>query len=140
MAFVAHDIGAEIKVVWGLSPLDNSAGTRNGSAIDRAVANGALYNSCVVAGRAGAASGTPTSFTVIYKLQDSADGSTGWADYGSANATITADNGDAEGDFNLSSAKRYIRVVETVAFVDGTTPKVECAAVVVLAGANANEI
>ena len=140
MAHVAHDIGAGLKIVWALSPLDNSAGTRNSSAIDRAVANGNLYMSCAFGGRVGAASGTPTSFSVIYKLQDSADGSTGWADYGAANATITTDNGDAEGDVNLSSAKRYIRVQEVTAFVDGTSPKVEGAAVVVLGGSTTNEV
>jgi len=140
MAYVAHDIGAEIKVVWALSPLENAAGARNSAAIDRAVANGKLYMSCVVAGRVGAVAGAPSSYSVIYKLQDSADGSTGWADYGSANATLIADDTDAEGDFNLSSAKRYIRVVETSAFVAGTTPKVEGAAVVVLGGATENEI
>lgn len=140
MPYVSHDVGAEVKVVWALSPLENAAGTRNSAAIDRAVANGKLYLSCVVSGRSGAAAGTPTSYSVIYKLQDSADGSSGWADYGSANATLTADNTDGEGDFNLSSAKRYIRVVETTAFVDGTTPKVEGAAVVVLGASTENEV
>jgi hypothetical protein len=140
MSHVLHDIGAGLKVVWALSPLDNAAGARNSSAIDRAVANGNLYMSCVLSGRVGAASGTPTSFTGIYKLQDSADGSTGWADYGAALATVTTDNGDDQGDINLSSAKRYIRVVETIAFVDGTSPKVEGTAVVVLGASTTNEV
>lgn len=134
------DIGDALKVAWGLSPLDNSAGTRNGTGIDRATPGGQLYMGAVLSGRVGAASGTPTSFSAIYKLQDSADNSTGWADYGTAQDTVTADDGTGQVSVNLTGAKRYIRVVEVIAFVGGTTPKVEGSAVVVLGGARSHPV
>lgn len=127
------NIGAGLKVVTGLVPLDNAAGTRNGTGIDRATPGGAIAHSCVVFGHNGAASGTPDSWTSIYKLQHSSDNSS-FSDYGDAGTTITADNGSVQIDIDLRAAKRYIRVVETIAFVGGTTPKVEGAAVVVLGG------
>jgi hypothetical protein len=128
------NIGAGLKVVTGLAPLDNAAGTRNGTGIDRATPGGALATSCIVFGSLGAKSGTPDSLTAIYKLEDSADNSTGWTLYGSAGTTLTADNGSVQVDIDLRAAKRYIRVAEVIAFVNGTSPKIEGQAVVVLGG------
>jgi len=122
------NIGAELKVVKGIPPNDVAAGTVNGAAIDR---DGFL--SCVLEGQTGAASGTPTSLTADFRLEDSADGSTGWADLaGAVVPQLTAVDQDKHVDANLASAKRYIRTVATVAFVGGTSPKVGVAAAVAL--------
>lgn len=131
--------GAYFKVAAGNVPAAVAAGTRNSAAIDRLG-----YQSCKLATQTGATSGTPTSFTVNAKVQDSADGSTGWADYVpprgvAADAAITAlAAASAVGtkDIDLSSAKRYVRVVEVTAFVGGTAPTVGCVSELVLGGAD----
>lgn len=125
-----RNIGAYVKVAKGINPQASAAATINGAAIDRQG-----YLSCVLHHACGAAAGSPTARTVDSKIQDSADGSTGWADLSGAAATqLTADNSEAEKNVDLSGAKRYIRVVETVAFTGGTTPTIPVAAEVVLAG------
>jgi len=131
------DIGAFVKTVKGINPTNQAAGTINGAAIDR---QGFL--SCELHHASGAATGSPSSRTVDSKLQDSADGSTGWADYNpdgagsGAAAQLTADNTEARKAINLAAAKRFIRVVEVVAFVGGTSPAIPVAASVVLGGAD----
>jgi hypothetical protein len=143
---IERNIGAYIKASKGINPANTSAGTVNGAAIDRAgIGGGTLFHSCVLHGACGAATGSPSAQTVDNKLQDSADGSTGWADItgastgwaditGAALTQLTADNGEAEKDVDLSSAKRYIRVVNTVDFTGGTSPAIPVAAEVVLGG------
>lgn len=134
---VAWDVGAQLTTKIGNVPVAASAGTRNGAAIDR---QGFL--SAVISATCGAATGTPTSFTYDAKVQDSADGSTGWADYKPDGATvaaitqITAVNTNGRRNVNLVNAKRYIRVVETVAFVGGTSPTLAVAEDVILGGAS----
>ena len=127
------DIGAAVKAIKGINPEDSAAQTINGPAVDRHTYN--LPRSAVVACQVGAETGSPTSKTVNYKLQDSPDNST-WADYGSAGTTITADDTDGELDLDLNGADRYVRVVVTVAFVGGTSPTVPVGATLVLGGAD----
>lgn len=125
------NVGSLIKVVTSHAPKTSAGETINGSAVDRQD-----FLSCVLAARAGAATGTPTSFTFNAKLQDSADGSTGWADItGGAVAAISADNGEKHVNVNLSSAKRYLRVVSVIAFTGGTSPALPVQTDVVLGGA-----
>lgn len=132
----ASQIGAYALPKQATVPAAASAGTRNSSAIDRLG-----YGSCVLAESVGATTGSPSSFTVDAKIQDSADGSTGWADYSpplSASAAITqitAASTIGIKNVDLSGAKRYIRVQEVVAFSGGSTPTVGVASVVVLGGA-----
>jgi len=125
-----HDIGSLVKSTRGINPVDSAATTINGPAIDRQG-----YHSCVLHAACGAASGSPTAQTVDAKLQESADGSSGWADISGASITqITADNSEGEKDADLAGAKQYIRSVVTVAFTGGTSPKIPVAATVVLGG------
>lgn len=85
--------------------------------------------------------GSPTSFTVDGKLQDSADGST-WADVASdpsintkvAFTQRTAINTQDWFSTDLSRLRRYVRLVFTVATVGGTTPTVLLDAKAMLAG------
>lgn len=135
MTFIASNIGAEILPVAGLAALANSAGTRTGSAIDR-LQSGSMANSLTLACNVGATTGTPTTQTYDCKLQDSADGSTGWADLSGASITqkTTATAGLVQKDVDLLPAKRYIRVVEVVAFTGGTTPATPAAVDVILGG------
>ncbi|MDB4896886.1 MAG: hypothetical protein JWN15_3148, partial [Firmicutes bacterium] len=94
------------KSVSGYAPQAASAGAIAGAAIDRFG-----YQSCVLLAKAGAATGTPTTQTFDAKLQDSADGTTGWADLvGAATTQITAANGEQHKNVDLTGARRYIRV------------------------------
>jgi len=126
-----RDVGKFLKTVAGINPTNSTGGTINGSAIDRTG-----FESCVLHAAAGAATGAPTAQSVTAKLQESADGSTGWADItGAAITAITADNGAAEVDVDLSGVKQYIRVVVTVSLTGGTTPAIPVASAVALGGA-----
>jgi hypothetical protein len=132
MGWVLQNIGALIRAVQGVVPLRSTGGTVNGPAIDR---RGLL--SAVLLLEVGATTGAPTSFTVDAKLQDSADGSTGWADIvGAAVPRITTVNTLQFVDVNLSAARAFIRAVVVDAFTGGTAPAVDRSALVVLGGAD----
>lgn len=133
---ISTNIGASVKVVAGFSPQAAVAGAINGAAIDRLG-----FRSAVLHARSGAVTGAPTAQTYDVKLQDSADGSTGWADIpGAAITQITAANAEAEKDINLAGAKRYIRVVGTVGFTGGTSPTLQVASALVLGGPAAEPV
>lgn len=101
----------------------------NGTGIDRSG-----YDSVKIIGSTGAVGGTPSSFTVTFKLQDSADNST-FADVSGKSFTVTAADGENTLDVSLIGLNQYIRVVMTPAFVAGTSPSVLAAAAVNLGGA-----
>lgn len=135
--FQTHNVGALVKTAIGVAPIFSAAATINGPAIDRLG-----YGSCVLAVQTGLDTGTPTTRSVIAKVQHSDDGSTNWTDLavpvgGSfATSAITAVSSVAEVDVNLAGAKRYIRSVVTVAFTGGSSPTVGVASVVTLGGAD----
>lgn len=63
---------------------------------------------------------TGTSETLDGKIQDSADGSTGWADVTGATFTQVTDSDDVQSiSVETRATKRYIRYVGTIA---GSTP------------------
>lgn len=129
-----RNIGGILTAKIGNVPLSNAAGTRNGSAIDRQG-----FMSAVLVAKCGAATGSPSAQSVDVKLQDSEDGSTGWADLtGAAVATLDADNSIARVAVDLSGAKRYVRAVEVVAFTAGTSPEIPSDSTVILGGADDN--
>ena len=135
------NIGALAVPISGVRPQSASAGVINGASIDRAAHN--LPLSCVLHQNVGALGGAPTTTSVVTKLQDSADNTT-FADYAPASANsvvqacaaLTATNTDNLANINISSARRYIRAVTTVAFTGGTSPTALVAAAVVIAGEN----
>ncbi len=135
------NVGALAVPTSGVRPQNASAGTINGAVLDRMAHNMPL--SCVLHQNLGAIGGAPTTTSVITKLQDSADNTT-FADYAPANqnsvvqacAALTATNTDNTANINLSSARRYIRAVTTVAFTGGTSPTALVAATLVIAGEN----
>ena len=129
-AVITTDIGAGLKLLKGTPPAASAAGAVNGAAINRQG-----FESCVLHAGSGAATGSPTTQALDAKLQDSADGSTGWADLsGAAITQITAVNSEAHVNVNLRAAKQFIRVVTTVAFTGGTAPTLGNEAAVVLGG------
>lgn len=113
--------------------LVGTAGANNGTGIDRAG-----YDEVEVLISTGAATGTPDSYSVNAKLQESTDNSTFTDVSGVAITAITADATTAKmRKIDASTLARYIRVVTTPAYVGGTTPKVPVA-VTVLLGKAAN--
>ena len=134
MAWESHNGGSQFRNVIGTVPAAaKSAAAVNGAAIDRIPPGGTKFDSAKFSVVGGAISGAPTGTTVTIQVQDSADGSTGWANLPaqpnggptSLAAAFTQPNtaGLAQDlNIDLSNAKRFIRVVETLAFVGGTTP------------------
>ena len=107
---------------------NQTAATVNGAAIDRIG-----FDDIELVVATGAASGTPTSYTVDCKLQGSDDGSTNWTDLSVATTQITADSTIKKAKVaNAYLKNRYIRTVTVVAFVGGTTPAVPVLAQVLL--------
>lgn len=108
-----------------ITPL--SAGDENGLVIDRVNFLSGVFGLAV-----GAASGTPTSFTVSVRLQtgDLSNG-TDMADFIPCQQATVISSADliADDTFNFTNAdiigaKKFIRAVVTVAFVAGTTPAI----------------
>lgn len=124
-----NNIGAFIKVLAAILPFAAGAGTQNGTTHDRS-----NYGSCTLHGACGAASGAPSSQSVIFKLQDSVDGVT-WTDFGDPTEALVADNGQVEVDFDLEGAKQNVRAVSTTAFTAGSSPSIPVSAVLVFGGA-----
>ncbi len=139
---LSKKLGSLIRGTKGNPPASVAAGTRNGAAIDRSPAGGVHFAGLALYAAAGVLTGAPTAMTMDAKVQDSADGSTGWADYKPDGVTvaaipqITAANAEAEIDVDLSGAKRYVRIVETVGFTAGTSPLLGAQETVILYGAD----
>ncbi len=134
MSLRQRDIGAFTKPADSVRP-DEYTASVNGQPVDRSG-----YLSAVVLAYVGDAEGTPTSFTVDVKLQDS-DASGGTyadltpaADY--AVAQIAAANSLKWKKVDLSKAKQFIRAVATIAFVGGTSPNIAVACPIILGGAD----
>jgi hypothetical protein len=141
MSFMNHNIGALIsaRVGTGLGAA-RAAGTVNGAAIDRKPIGGTGFDSAKLVVITGAESGSPTARSSACTIQDSDDGTGGWVNYtpphGVATLTVAAASSIGEVSVDLSSAKRFIRVVDVVAFTGGTSPTLFASSVVVLGGAD----
>ena len=126
-----RSIGSFIKPISAIKVQDSAAQAINGAAQDRVG-----FASCVVFAASGDATGAPTAQAVDVKLQDSADGTTGWTDIaGAAVATLAADDSAAEIDVDLSSARQFVRAVAIVAFTGGTAPTIPVAVSLIMGGA-----
>ena len=126
----------------GIQPLNAAAGTTSPTGISRVG-----FQSCQVHTFAGVSEGTPTSFTLDTKLQHNTvatSGDGGWADADVCGldspatadlVVITAVSTEKRKAFNLNPAKEFVRVQGILAFVGGTTPKLNYGSILVLAGA-----
>lgn len=141
MASVPRNIGAQLKTAMGPPAKAETPATVNGPAIDRmGIVSAQGYLSCVLHGQCGSATGSPTAQSYIAKLQDSATSGGTYADFtdsegNGALTAITADDTDGRTNIDLSSAKRFVRVVRIVALTAGTTPALPCSETVVFGGA-----
>ena len=79
----------------------------------------------------GAATGTPTSYTLVVTVEESATVN-GTYDTLATFGTITADNQISHLPVKINPAKPFIRATATIAFVGGTSPAllVDCALLV----------
>lgn len=112
-----------VKAVSSIVPQAAVAGAVTGTAVDTIGFGDAMAVISI-----GATTGTPTSFTVNAKVQESADGSTGWTDKtGAAIVAGTVASKVAQIPISIAksaASKRYVRLVITPAFVAGTSPAI----------------
>jgi len=133
-----NNIAAYVKVGdVGIDPQLAGAGALTGTAIQR-VGSGYTYDSAVLVARCGIETGSPTALTLDFKLQDSADGATGWADVTGAaiaqQALQCPNSRVVTAGVNLAGAKAYVRGVATVAFTGGSSPTLPVAFEIILGG------
>ncbi|MFA5080297.1 MAG: DUF1521 domain-containing protein [Candidatus Paceibacterota bacterium] len=96
------------------------------------------FNSAMVTIENGAVTGSPSSYTVDGKVQESDNGSTGWVDVTGATITqIVADNKSAQIPIEGLglNRKRFLRAVVTPAITGGSTPKALVSATILLGDA-----
>ncbi|NBW10082.1 MAG: hypothetical protein EBR82_18845 [Caulobacteraceae bacterium] len=98
----------------------------NGSAVDCDLADGPIYGIF----NTGAATGSPTSFTVTCKLQESDTSGGTYTDLVSQ-TTLVLSAGSTMGIIQGIRTKRYVRTVVTPAFTGGSSPTVPTSANVV---------
>ena len=125
--------GAMIKTEVALAPVSTTAATVNGIGIDMKG-----FRSCVFTGISGIETGSPTAYSIAWKVQESTDNIT-FSDISGATATETGDistgYGDSEIDIELEQditdyTYRYLRLVATVSFTGGVAPAITIAGTV----------
>lgn len=102
----------DVVVKQSLTPSARTA-TANGVAVDT-VANGGMQDAVLVV-----ACGTITDGSHAITVEDSADGTTGWASVPAANVqgslpTVVAASDDAVFEVGVRPSRRYVRAVTTV--------------------------
>ena len=121
---LTSNLQAEVSGSPGGTALSGTTAS-NGSSVDTQGLSGPVHGVFL----AGAATGTPTSFSVACKLQESDDGSTGWADIANQR-TGTLDAAGEVAVVQGHHTKRYVRTVATPAFTGGTSPTLPYASAV----------
>lgn len=100
----------------------------NGDSVDCAAAEGTVQGIFQV----GAAGGSPDSYTVTCKLQESDDGTNNWGDCKNMSSLVlSADK--SIGFVRANRTKRYVRSVMTPAFTGGSSPSIAVAGTVLFA-------
>jgi hypothetical protein len=91
------------------------------------------FEGAVISVVTGTPSGSPSAVGVVLKLQDKS-GEVDWVDVSGSTTTVSGESTPHlhEIDQDLKPLSRYIRAVATPHFTDGSSPKIEVAAVCVL--------
>ena len=131
------DLKYSVDVESSIRPVAISGSSAvNGVAVDKLGFDDAL---AVVS--LGAESGSPDSFSFAAKVQESANGSTGWADVANATATLTEENTVAKFKVpDMLNRLRYLRVVITPTFVNGSSPAVVSTGALLLGAKNVEPV
>ncbi len=119
--------------VLGIAPISTVAATVDGPTIDRLAAPQQGFEAAKLTGTVGAASGTPTTQSVVYQLRDSPDDIT-YADFGAAIPAMTTDDAADSVNLDLAGADRYLQVRAVVSFTGGTAPEQVIGAVLTMLG------
>jgi hypothetical protein len=86
----------------------------------------------------GAATGTPSTISVVAQIEQSADGSTNWTSYndlpGNGTLTLTAASTQATMNVILQGAQQYVRITVTPSFTGGSSPAIPVIATLVIGG------
>lgn len=132
------DMFHSAKAVQGNVPILSGAATLTGDAIDRQG-----YMSAMLVVSVGAATGTPSSFTVDVHLHESTASGSGFdnceTDVGTTSITqITTENQIVMLRVNLQNAERYLKVITDVTVSGGSSPKVPVSTVLLLGDADTN--
>ena len=120
-----------------LSPQLLSAGDTNGEEFDRLGTSEYPFEQVSLAVIVGADSGTPDSFTLDCVLQHSDTSGSDYTDLASI-AQIDGENEVEPVSYDITAAKRYLRPKFTAAFVNGSSPKLDVAALYIF-GASKKE-
>ena len=105
-----------VKLVQGLPPLASAAVNLNGTSVDLTLQPEVMAGALLV--NVGSTTGTPTSFSAVFKIQTSVDDTT-YVDVDSVTATAAGVYSLA---FRPGSLKQWVRVRLELAFVGGTSP------------------
>lgn len=129
------DAGHEVKLLTSKTVTAQAAGTIATPWVDIKQDTEGPFDSLLASASIGAATGSPTSQTLVLKFQDADDSSgTGAADYkpdgtnvaqsvaGISGVVASSNNTCCQLSANGSHARRYVRAVATLAFPDGTSP------------------
>src|SRR5262245_48321618 len=119
MSTKLHDLANNAILGVGLTPRSVTS-TVTGSAGDLQTGDGR----CFAIQQVGTMTGT--SPTIAGKIQESADGSTGWADVAGATFTTVTNNDNVQA-ITFDRTQRYVRYVGTVT---GTSPSIPVAVVI----------
>jgi hypothetical protein len=119
MSTALHDLPHNAALGQSLSPR-TMTGSVNGSAIDLLTGDGR----CFAVQMVGTVSGT--SPALAGKIQESADGSSGWADISGATFTSVTGSDNVQA-ISFDRTQRYVRYVGTVT---GTSPSIPAAALI----------
>lgn len=113
---------AESSAIYTLIAPQLATATVTGSAVGFEPQNDPRCMATAIA-TVGASAGTPTSFTVIYTITQSATSGGSYTTTATF-PTSTAINEVQALGFNLDTSKPFVKGVATIAFVSGTTPSI----------------
>ncbi len=125
------------KVLSNLVPIANAHGNdQDGAGIDQLSFAGCESLLAICA--AGAPTGSPTSFSAVFTLEDSNDGSS-WAtvkDRNGDDLTVTLDESGEVGQLHIrpDECRRHVRLNRTITITGGTSPMVPTVGFLIFGG------
>lgn len=120
-----HDLPNNAFLGVSVAPAAQTA-TVNGAGVDCTGVDGPIN----ALSQVGAATGSPTSFTVTAKLQESDTSGGTYTDLATQSSPGAQAAAGAVAVRGIRT-KKFVRVVQTIAFVSGTSPTIATAAIVI---------
>ena len=131
------DVASEVKTLTAIKP---QVASGEGAAIDGYTINRKGCSSGVFSVQVGDASGTPTRFGITFKVQHKS-GEESWADASGQTKTFSGETSVTTNQQYMIASDfralgRYVKLVGTPTFTDGSSPKIQIAATVVVGEAD----